>query len=372
RELARFYGGAVEDPERIARIERLPVEPIVPEPPPKTTMLPPLVDGWPLTAEEARRRQTASGPWERTIDLGDGVTMRLVRIPAGRFVMGSVDGAADERPPAAVSIPRDFWMGTCEVTNAQYARFDPAHDSGYFAKRFQGPDGPGLELGDAEQPVVRVSWKQATAFCRHLSQRTGVDFTLPTEAQWEYACRAGTAMPLHFGAVDADFSTWANVADKSLSVSPRPTGGLESNIMAHFGRGILASAVGGGNIPCDARFDDGQIATSPVAGYRPNAWGLYDMHGNVAEWTRSAYRPYPYDSTDGRDDLSAEGERVVRGGSWVDRPTRCRSAFRLSYPAWQRVHNVGFRVVCETVPGSVGNADEPKNLTNVSPGGENR
>ena len=128
--------------------------------------------------------------------------------------------------------------------------------------------------------------------------------------------------------------------------SPGPTGGLESNITAHFGKGILESAVSGGNILCDIRFDDGAIATSKVGSYRPNSWGLYDMHGNASEWTRTAYKPYPYKDDDGRNDLTESGRKVVRGGSWRDRPKRCRSAFRLSYPAWQRVHNVGFRVVC--------------------------
>ncbi|MHC4438279.1 MAG: formylglycine-generating enzyme family protein [Planctomycetota bacterium] len=138
-----------------------------------------------------------------------------------------------------------------------------------------------------------------------------------------------------------------NVADKSLSVHPGPTGGLESNITAHFGKGILESAVYGGNILCDIRIDDGAIATSKAGSYKPNSWGLYDMHGNACEWTRTTYKPYPYIADDGRNDLTESGRKVVRGGSWCDRPKRCRSAFRLSYPAWQQVHNVGFRVVCE-------------------------
>jgi formylglycine-generating enzyme required for sulfatase activity len=281
------------------------------------------------------------------IDLGEGVTMKFVRIPAGRFVMGEANGEPDEMPAAEVSIEHDFWMGACEVTNAQYHQFDPDHNSGYFTKRFQGPDGPGLSLAEPEQPVVRVSWKQAMEFCRWFSQKTGLNCTLPTEAQWEYACRAGSRSPLSYGKVDADFSQWANVADKSLSVSPKPTGGLESNIVAHFGKGILESAVYGGNILCDIRFDDGTIATADVGSYQPNGWGLYDMHGNACEWTRTTYKPYPYQHDDGRDTLVEPGRKVVRGGSWCDRPKRCRSAFRLSYPAWQRVHNVGFRIVCE-------------------------
>ena len=101
-------------------------------------------------------------------------------------------------------------------------------------------------------------------------------------------------------------------------------------------------------VPRDARFDDGHLVTANVGSYLPNRWALHDMHGNVWEWTRSAYEPYPYRGDDGRNAVEDAGPRVVRGGSWYDLPKRCRSAFRLSFPPWQRVHNVGFRVICET------------------------
>jgi formylglycine-generating enzyme required for sulfatase activity len=347
RELNRLYGGPKDDPEQVLEISGQPIEPISPEPIPETKRPIPEVAGWPFDAEEAWRRQRAAGVFEKTIDIGGAVTMKLLRIPAGQFVMGDANGQADERPLARVSISRDFWMGACEVTNEQYHRFDPDHNSGYFTKRFQGPDGPGLSLAGANQPVVRVSWQQALGFCRWLSQKTGMKFTLPTEAQWEYACRAGSQAPLSYSSEAGSLSAWANVADKSLSVRPGPTGGLESNITAHFGKGILESAVYGGNVLCDVRFNDGAVATANVGSYRPNGWGLYDMHGNACEWTRTTYKPYPYETKDGRDYPDKAGRKTVRGGSWHDRPKRCRSAFRLSYPAWQRVHNVGFRVICE-------------------------
>lgn len=354
RELSRLYGGPGKDPEAIPDLPRRAAQPLVPEPPAEAEPEIPDPAGWPFGPEEARRRQRDRGPLEKTIELGGGVTMKLVRIPAGEFVMGSREGEADERPPTQVSIGPDFWMGACEVTNEQYGRFDPAHDSGIFAKRFRGPDGPGLSLAGTRRPAVRVSWHRAMAFCRWLGRRAGMPVTLPTEAQWEYACRAGSAEPLYYGGVEADFSPYANVADKALGVPPGPTGGLKSNITAHFGKGVFLSAVFGGNIPCESRFDDGTAGTADVGSYRPNPWGLHDMHGNAAEWTRTTYRPYPYHETDGRTEISAAGRKVIRGGSWVDRPQRCRSAFRLSYPAWQRVHNVGFRVVCrpaDAVPG---------------------
>ena len=100
------------------------------------------------------------------------------------------------------------------------------------------------------------------------------------------------------------------------------------------------------------RFNDGGMITVDVGRYEPNAWGLLDMHGNVGEWTRSAYRPYPYDPSDGREDTLAVGTKAVRGGSWYDRPHRATSSFRLPYQPWQRVYNVGFRVVMEVHDGA--------------------
>jgi len=200
-----------------------------------------------------------------------------------------------------------------------------------FSKRSIDPNGPGVKLDAAEQPVVRVSWQQAVKFCRWLSAITGLRFALPTEAQWEYACRAGTATALWYGEVDADFSAWANVADRTIERLDTHTGGV-----------IVLQ-----EIPSDTRYDDGSLATAEVGRYQPNPWGLFDMHGNAAEWTLSTYRPYPHHGDDGRNTDLPSDRKVVRGGSYYDRPKRCRSSFRLSYPAWQRVHNVGFRVVCD-------------------------
>ncbi len=100
-------------------------------------------------------------------------------------------------------------------------------------------------------------------------------------------------------------------------------------------------------VPRDARFNDKALVSTNVGSYLPNRWGLYDMHGNVSEWTRSDYAKYPYDARDGRNSLDPVAKKVVRGGSWYDRPKRCRSSFRIAYPAWRRVFNTGFRVVLE-------------------------
>jgi formylglycine-generating enzyme required for sulfatase activity len=189
----------------------------------------------------------------------------------------------------------------------------------------------GWPLNQPRQPVVRVSWNQAMAFSRWLSETLGERVTLPTEAQWEYACRAGSAAPLSYGDLDTDFATHANLADQNL------------RRLAYEGWRPKAPD----NVARDDRFDDGALVTARVGSYQPNAWGLHDLHGNAAEWTRSSYRPYPYQAA-ATDDLAPSAEdKVVRGGSWRDRPQRGRSSFRLSYPAYQRVFNVGFRVIIE-------------------------
>lgn len=328
RELAQQWGGAKDDPEAVPAVSREPIEPVVPEPLPPREPVAVAALGWPCDSAEALRRQRAGGAWQKTIDLGDGVSLPLIRIPAGSFGMGSNEGHADEYPPSQVEIHEDFWIGACEITNEQFRRFAPDHFSGYFMKRSFGNDGPGIDMNGPRQPVVRVSCQQAVAFCAWLSQRTGLRFTLPSEAQWEYACRAGTASAWNYGDSAADFSLHANVADACLPRIYDTTGGVT----------VLQ------DIPADIRFDDGALVTANVGRYEPNAWGLYDMHGNAAEWTRSSYRPYPW--LDGARDAGRDDESiVVRGGSFHDRPPRCRSSFRLNYPAWQRVHNVGFRVV---------------------------
>ena len=285
------------------------------------------VDGWPFDAAEARKRQAAAGaPAELKLELADGVTMDLALVPAGKFLMGDINGCQDEWHRAAVSIDQPFYMGKLEVTNAQFRVFDPTHDSGYISVFNKDQSNRGVAANRDRQPVIRVTWKQATAFCYWLSKKTGRTCTLPTEAQWEYACRAGTATGMSYGDVGADFGKLANFADQRvLSLCRRDSPKW---------------------IPCIASVNDGSVVTADVGRYQPNAWGLQDMHGNAAEWTRSLYRPYPYRADDGRNDPAADGRRVARGGSFYDRPKRGRSAFRLNYPAWQPVYNVGFRVLC--------------------------
>jgi formylglycine-generating enzyme required for sulfatase activity len=332
-QLSKAYANIDENAELIPEMPSKPIQPIKPAPLPQVNIEVPDLAGWPFDRADAQRRQTAVGPADLTIDLGGGVELDLVFIPAGRFVMGDPDGHPDEQPPTAVKIQKPFWIARFEVTNEQYARFDQAHDSKYEHKgswMFNEWD-LGWALNEPRQPVVRVSWKEAIAFCRWLSQESGKKVTLPTEAQWEWACRAGAGSPLYYGDLDTDFSAFANMADVTIKE-------LVYDVRDQYPPDL---------VPRDARFDDGKLVTADVGSYRPNAWGLHDMHGNVWEWTRSSYKPYPYRAADGRNDIAGADRRVVRGGSWYDRPKRCRSAFRLSYPDWQKVYNVGFRIVIE-------------------------
>ncbi len=330
-----------EDPESIPSFTPKPVEFVKPaaQSEPQSNVH---LAAWPLDADQTRAlQQETSNRSRKTIDLGNGVTMELAAIPAGRFVMGSDQGAADETPREIVPVSKPFWMGVCEVTNAQYEQFDRRHFNGYINQQHKDHTTPGYPIADAQYPVVRVSWQEAIAFCDWLSEQTGKRFTLPTEDQWEWACRAGSNTPMYYGDPNTDFSPYANLADQSIrllavsGVNPQP---------------IANPSPYEDWLPKDNRFNDGQKLMCPVGQYHPNAWGLADMIGNVWEWTQSTYKPYPYRADDGRNDLSAAGPRVVRGGSWQDRPKRATSSFRIAYEPWQKVFNVGFRVVCEMGP----------------------
>jgi len=333
-DLRKLYGGSIEDPETYPQVAQQAVMKVRPEPVSQRSFDEPKLSDWPFSQNEAKRRHAVIGQTQKVIDLGSGRRLEMIRIPAGRFVMGQAGGCPDEFPPTVVEIDRPFWMGKFEVTNAQYAAFNPSHDSRYEHKgswMFNEWD-LGWDLNHPDQPVVRISWQEAVAFCQWLSNKTGLKVSLPTEAQWEWACRAGTDTPLSYGDLDTDFSQFANMADFTIRE-------LAYDVRDQYPPDI---------VPRDARFNDKALVTAEVGSFRPNAWGLHDMHGNVWEWTRSMYRPYPYDTADGRDDLNGDGDRVARGGSWYDRPKRCRSAFRLSYPAWRKVYNVGFRIVVES------------------------
>ncbi len=294
--------------------------------------------GWPLTAAKAKALQAKSGKTETSLDLDDGVKVTLVKIPAGKFVMGDVKGFRDEWPQTVVSIDKAYWMGKFEITNAQYAKFDPKHDSIYIDQQWKDHTTRGYPANKPNQPVIRISWAQAMKFCQWLSKKTGKKVTLPTEAQWEYAARAGTATSMWYGGLDTDFGKLENLADFSMhkhavmGVNPKPV--RNPSPLIDF-------------IPREKRFNDGQFIGCDVGKYQANPWGLHDMLGNVSEWTRSSYKPYPYKATDGRNDLDPAVHKVMRGGSWRARPKWSRSRVRLDYRSYQPVYNGGFRIIVE-------------------------
>jgi formylglycine-generating enzyme required for sulfatase activity len=182
-----------------------------------------------------------------------------------------------------------------------------------------------------------VSCEQAAAFCKWLSKKTGRKATLPTEAQWEWACRAGAGTPLSYGDLDTDFSKFANFAD--LQIKKLATKGINP-------KPIPNPTEIEDYVPKDARFDDGVLHLAKVGSYTANAWGLHDMHGNVAEWTSSDYLAKPQNPVTAKP-IPRKDLKVVRGGAWGSRPKSGRSAYRWRYPEWQRVFDVGFRIVIE-------------------------
>jgi len=334
-EAKRKYAHVDEDIEAIPNSPRERVAFVRPEPEaPRPAAV--AVPGWPFDAAKASQMQAALGAADLTLDLGGGISMALKHIPAGEFAMGDVAGDGNEFPMAAVRIARPYWIANMEVSLEQYQQFDPKHHNGYYDMHYKDQVKPGYLMDDPHFPVIRVSWRQAMDFCRWLSARSGKKIGLPTEAQWEWACRAGTSTPMFYGDVNSDFSPYANLADASLSLLA--VSGVDPQPIAHPDKFWDF-------VPKEARFNDGVVHLAVGGHYQANAWGLHDMIGNVAEWTLDDYRPYPYRAEANRDDAGSEGIKAVRGGSWAERPKEARASSRWDYPSWQRVYNVGFRVV---------------------------
>ncbi len=295
------------------------------------------VKGWPFDVKEAQDLQTSEGESTRTIELAPGVKMTFVRIPAGQFVMGSYNGPADTYPTNKVKIQKSFWMGELEVTNEQYNVFFPEHDSRYVDQQWKDHVVPGYPANEPQQPVIRVSYNDAMEFCRRLGEKTGLKVNLPTEAQWEWACRAGSDEDFWFGDLHSDFGKKDNMADKTTlqfavsGVDPKPM----SPNNGWYPYYIF--------LPKEESVDDGCLIQVAGKQHEANPFGLYYMHGNVGEWTRSDYLPYPYKE---RTESNAE-YKVVRGGSYIERPKHSTSYSRKGFYPYQRVYNVGFRVVIE-------------------------
>lgn len=272
---------------------------------------------------------------------------RMVVIPAGQFTMGSpaseAERGVDEGPQRQVSIARPFALGRNEVTIAEFRRF--ADESGYRTEaerdaRAQGCSGfiyadplaaglpaqpvtswrsPGLTQADSH-PVLCVSWNDAQAYAQWLSKKTGKRYRLPTEAEWEYAARAGSVASRHWGDDPTQACRFANVADQSRFQT--------------WGFGQKHECT------------DGHYYSSPAGGYAPNRFGLYDMIGNAWEWTEDCWNAsYAGAPAEGAAWLAGDcAQRVSRGGSWSTVPRFARSATRHKNAANHRDNLTGFRL----------------------------
>jgi formylglycine-generating enzyme required for sulfatase activity len=293
-------------------------------------------------------------PFAATAEQADPLALTLVEIPAGRFLMGSppdeLERYGDEGPQHDVEMA-SFFISQTPITQAQWravAQWEPREGERWERElkanpsRFQPKEEAdekeesfgsfGLLEGEAssdQRPVEQVSWLDAMEFCSRLSQRTGRHYTLPSEAQWEVACRAGTRTPFAFGE----------------TITPE--------LANYDGNFTYANGPEGEN----------RKQTTPVGSFPANAWGLQDMHGNVWEWCLdpwhgsyegapedgSAWLPLPEEkgSTPEAKEESGEGSvRLLRGGSWNGIPRVCRSAVRYRYQPDDAGRPIGFRVVC--------------------------
>jgi formylglycine-generating enzyme required for sulfatase activity len=256
-----------------------------------------------------------------TENLDNGVSLEMVKIPGGRFLMGSPDKEVmgfynTEGPQHYVDVP-EFFMGKYVVTQGQWkaiasrtdlkVQLDLKTEPSYF----KGPD---KDIDRWNRPVEQVNWYKAVEFCQRLSKLTGRNYRLPSEAEWEYACRAGTTTPFYFGET------------------------ITTELVNYRGNKTYGNAPKG----------EYRKQTIPVGQFPANAFGLYDMHGNVFEWCADEWHDnYVGAPTDGSVWLNGnKSQSPLRGGSWRCNPYNCRSAFRLIF-LWRAVYfiNAGFRVV---------------------------
>lgn len=235
--------------------------------------------------------------------LENNIELEMMQIPSGTFIMGSSESEeghdSRESPLHAVNL-NEFWMAKYPITQIQYQAITGKNPS-----RFKGP----------LRPVEMVNWQDAQQFCQKLSILTNKNYRLPSEAEWEYACRAGTTTPFYFGeTIRTDLSNYA--ANCSYGKSPR---GVSRHI------------------------------TTEVGTFPPNLYGLHDMHGNVWEWCEDAwhtdYQDAPNDGSAWSGENKPDSLRSMRGGSWFNDPKNCRSAHRFSFKANIRDNTYGFRVV---------------------------
>ena len=184
--------------------------------------------GWPLSADDIQKMLSKEKSLRKEIEVADGVKIAFVRVPAGKFVMGTNDGYPDQAPEFKAEVKKGFWMSEKELTNEQYNALVPDHDSRIYAQFWKDHTTPGYPANKPNQPVIRVSYEEAVNYCRMLSEKTGLNVQLPTEVQWEWACRGGSDQPFWYGAMDANFGPYENLADVQLEkmavtgIDPQP------------------------------------------------------------------------------------------------------------------------------------------------------
>lgn len=289
----------------------------------------------------------------------DSLGIRLVRIEKGAFEIGAIpistfrrlaeqaqsveqklDLIGQQPPQRPAEIERDYFISAHEITVSQFREFikatnyqtdaekDGLGGTGRFPDGRFGVDSKftwqavGFELSD-DCPVVNVSWNDANAFCRWLSRVDSVTYRLPTELEWEYACRAGTQTRFSSGELSESLKGQANVADQSL----------------------LAKTPG---LPWAADFDDGVAYLARVGSFAPNKFGLYDMHGNALEWCQDRFSFLQPLGMEPEND--EEAMYLLRGGNWFNEPLRAGSACRSGAPATHRMSLIGFRIVRTSAP----------------------
>jgi formylglycine-generating enzyme required for sulfatase activity len=269
----------------------------------------------PTGETELTIRRSTRQAWQYVENLGSGVELAMACIPAGSFTMGSSDdeeGHSDsESPQHEVTFAEPFFIAKHPITQAQWrvvaAMRQVERELELDPSRFKGDD----------RPVEKITWYDAVEFCARLSQHTGRDYRLPTEAEWEYACRGGTTTPFHFGET------------------------ITSDLANYRGTSTYGNGPAG----------EYRQQTTDSGSFPANAFGLYDMHGNVLEWCQDWWHEtYEGAPTDGSAWVThpedAEEGRVLRGGSWYFNPENCRSAFRYWSAPGSTDDYVGFRVVC--------------------------
>ncbi len=274
----------------------------------------------------------AQSPKEITNSIG----MKLVLIPKGTFTMGSPE--SEERPDRndetqhEVTISKDYYLGVTEVTQGHYEKVIGTNPSYFRVGRIRG--------SSSNHPVEQISWENAVEFCKKLSdlpeeKAAGRVYRLPTEAEWEYACRAGSKTPYGFGDNRRDLGNYAWFLNNSGSRE------LDSDALE-------ARRQDNPDYETIQEYEDtiksAGCATHPVGEKKANAWGLYDMHGNVWEWCSDWYGEYPKGAVSDPVGPREGSFRVYRGGGWRNRAAQCRSAVRYSNGRVAPHHSLGFRV----------------------------